>query len=347
MKADIHFYTGTGNTARAVSVAERALAKKYTVRSYRIDASNAAPAAPSDLVVIAFPVYAWMPPVTMQRYLKRFPRGTAPCVIIAVRGGMPAPNDIGGYTGSALEIAERMLRRKGYDVVLTADAGYPDNWTQFIPPQTGKDISATCTKGDAEVASIIARFLSGERSHYRAKLLPRSITGAIAALFLVIGRRGLGSSFIADEHCNSCGICAKHCPTKTIVMRGKKKAERPYWRFTCEACNRCINICPKRSIQLSLPFLVIGSVFTAGLIVLGIWSLRSVEPFYPTAPILRVIIHSVLITAVVVLAHIAAFSPFARLMFILSGFMPIRRLLAKSHTQAYGRYTAPGFKAGQ
>ena len=344
MNVDIFYYTGTGNTARAVDVIKKEFSSKsYIVRTTRVDAATSPPAPPLDLAIIAFPVYAWMAPVSLQRFLRKFPRGAARCAVVAVRGGVPEKDAVGGYSGGAIEQVERILTRKGYEVTTSADAGYPDNWTQFVAPLQSGDVTATCSKGDDEIRAVMKTFKSGKRSIYRAKLLPKMITGLIAALFLVIGRKGLGSCFIADEKCNSCGICAKHCPTRTIVMRGKKNA-RPFWRFTCEACNRCINICPKHSIQLSLSALIMSSVLTGIIIAAGIWSLRYIAPFYQDAAWLRVLIHTAAVIAVVIIAHIAAFPPFAWAVFMLTGFPAVRRFFSKSHTQSYGRYCAPGFK---
>jgi len=52
------------------------------------------------------------------------------------------------------------------------------------------------------------------------------------------------SGFRSTGACNSCGICAKSCPVENINVESK-----PLWDGHCEACLRCINICPKAAIQ--------------------------------------------------------------------------------------------------
>jgi ferredoxin len=52
------------------------------------------------------------------------------------------------------------------------------------------------------------------------------------------------SRFAASDNCNGCKLCEKHCPVGNIVV-GKK----PTWNKRCEACLKCINICPKQAIQ--------------------------------------------------------------------------------------------------
>ncbi|MBI4976777.1 MAG: hypothetical protein HZC28_04805 [Spirochaetes bacterium] len=344
---DIIYYTGTGNTAHAVDVIQRALQqKRNTVSAVCITAHTAVPIKPlGENTVIAFPVYSWMAPLSMRRYLRHLPKGKGRIYVLAVRGGMPGKDEAGGYGGGALEEVEHILVRKGYDVCVTADAGYPDNWMQFIPPLGKDDVTATCSKGDRETGVFIDKLLSGSRSVYRAKALPKTLTGIIAVLFRAIGARALGTCFIADVNCNGCSLCEKHCPTGTIVMTGKDK--RPRWRFSCEACNRCINICPMHSIQFSLPFIIIGSVATGLMIWGGIAGYNALAPHLPITGMAAALANIGAVIAAVVLAHVLGFTAIYRFCFMLTGITSVRRFFSKSHTQSYGRYVSPGFKPGK
>ena len=51
-------------------------------------------------------------------------------------------------------------------------------------------------------------------------------------------------SFIVDDKCNGCGICAKICPANDIEMINN----RPVWQNRCESCLACVNWCPKDAI---------------------------------------------------------------------------------------------------
>lgn len=52
------------------------------------------------------------------------------------------------------------------------------------------------------------------------------------------------SRFMASGNCNRCKLCEKHCPVGNIIVQ-----EEPIWNGLCEACLKCINICPKQAIQ--------------------------------------------------------------------------------------------------
>ncbi|PKN06196.1 MAG: 4Fe-4S ferredoxin, partial [Deltaproteobacteria bacterium HGW-Deltaproteobacteria-7] len=70
-------------------------------------------------------------------------------------------------------------------------------------------------------------------------------------IFSMIYRKSLpyvarmDKSFLADEKCNSCGICEKICPARNIrIVSGK-----PVWQHRCEQCFACIQWCPEEAIQ--------------------------------------------------------------------------------------------------
>jgi MinD superfamily P-loop ATPase len=55
----------------------------------------------------------------------------------------------------------------------------------------------------------------------------------------------MDSKFEVDEKCNTCGICARVCPSNNIAMQ----KGRPVWNKKCDQCLACIQWCPKEAIQ--------------------------------------------------------------------------------------------------
>jgi ferredoxin/flavodoxin len=52
-------------------------------------------------------------------------------------------------------------------------------------------------------------------------------------------------SFLVDDKCNGCRICANICPATNIIIINDK----PVWQNHCESCLACINWCPKKAIS--------------------------------------------------------------------------------------------------
>jgi ferredoxin len=99
--------------------------------------------------------------------------------------------------------------------------------------------------------------LAGNRVFFKSfVLLPLDILVApIAFGYYFVGRYIIAKTFIANTDCNNCGLCVEQCPTHSIILRDN----RPYWKFTCESCMKCMNFCPKRAIETahSMVFLLL------------------------------------------------------------------------------------------
>lgn len=52
------------------------------------------------------------------------------------------------------------------------------------------------------------------------------------------------SEFVSTK-CNSCGLCARICPTNNISIT----SSGPNWHHNCESCYGCIHVCPLKGIQ--------------------------------------------------------------------------------------------------
>jgi Pyruvate/2-oxoacid:ferredoxin oxidoreductase delta subunit len=69
-------------------------------------------------------------------------------------------------------------------------------------------------------------------------------------LYLIVGRFFMGKILFANDNCIGCGTCVKSCPAGALIMKNGKKEEnkRPYWRYNCEHCLRCLNFCPQKAV---------------------------------------------------------------------------------------------------
>jgi Pyruvate/2-oxoacid:ferredoxin oxidoreductase delta subunit len=293
--------------------------------------------------LIAFPVLSWAPPVMMQMYLKRFPRSKATKVgILAINGALIMEGKlISGYTGQALEQAERILRRKKMDVFMTGNASFPDNWTQMTNPCTPEDAAVIQQQGEKQVLEFGQKFLDETRELYRCGFLNTLWSWLVAWGFGKLGRRALGTFYIADEHCTGCSICANTCPANTIVMENKL----PRWKTRCEDCNRCINICPEKAIQVSMPLMIVQLTLH---FVLTVWFvigfLKYAALLIPEPIWLRILVDIPLFLLASVLSGWMTLVPLEYVFRISMKISAVRRLATKSMTKSFRRYTAPGYK---
>jgi Pyruvate/2-oxoacid:ferredoxin oxidoreductase delta subunit/menaquinone-dependent protoporphyrinogen IX oxidase len=340
----IHYFTGTGNTAHAVKMISAALkAAGHEISIVQVRFGAVPPKDTFDFHIVAFPVLSWAPPVMMSRYLKKMPRlnGTK-VAILAINGALLSNGKlIAGYTGQALEEAERILKRKKMDVFLTGNASFPDNWTQMTNPCDEEGLKVIIPQGEDQVRAFIHKFLSEERELYRCGAFNTTWSWLVSGGFGRIGRRLLGTFYIADEHCTGCGICAKTCPAQTIVMHRKL----PRWKSKCEDCNRCINICPEKAIQVSLPLMLLQIVLN---LFLSVWFIKAVLDYASLLivghPWLKALVDIPLVLLAMYLAVWVSLVPFDAVFRWSMKIPSVRTYFTKSFTKSFRRYSAPGFR---
>lgn len=340
----IHYFSGTGNTAHAVTLISDELKNAgHQVSIVEVKHGVHPTNEPFDYHIVAFPVLSWAPPAMMHAYLKKWTRQKGCKVaILAINGALVHDGKlISGYTGQALEEAERILKRKKMDVFLTGNASFPDNWTQMTNPCDEAGLQVIIPHGEEQVRQFTEKFLAGKRECYRCGFWNTAWSWLIARGFSLIGRRVLGTFYIADEKCTGCSICAKTCPAQTIVMEKKL----PRWKNRCEDCNRCINICPEKAIQVSLPLMLIQITLN---LFLSVWFIKAFLDYSSLLvldlPWLKALVDIPLVILAIYLSAWVSLVPLDYVFRLLMKSPTIRRYFQKSFTKSFRRYTAPGFK---
>lgn len=289
----------------------------------------------SEYWVFVFPVYAWAPPALVLRSLRSIQRLPGhlrqSAAVLAVDGG-------GGLR--AAECARRVLRRRRVDVVMTARAGYPDNWSQMLQPPTETDAERQRSDGRAAVRAFAGDIVSGRRRYYRPRSFVAWIGAAVGGVFRLYGRRYLGQSFAADHRCTSCRLCERTCPVGAIRI-AKRRGAHPYWNARCESCNRCINICPEQAIvtspaRIAAVTAVLSALVFGGLQLLQrfVWPRFSVVP----PPMFLAGVGAVLIVAAALYFPLG--KPFVRVLHTVPG---IKHAMNWGFNRKWRRYCAPGF----
>jgi ferredoxin len=346
MKCAAFVFSATGNSARALRVAAGELrAGGHAVYEFTIAKGKPAPVLdPYDLVVFAFPVLAKAPPVMVTRFIKALPCGRSAggsrkrAAVMAIDGG-------GG--GFAANRAALLLEKRGFETVAVAKPAYPANWAQVLGIFDDRRAAELLASGDATSKEFGARLSRGASIENWRGEKKTFLDIALPPLFGLIGRRFLGKIFFADGDCDSCGLCARTCPSGTILLT-PGKGQRPFWKMDCENCNRCINVCPRGAIVSSIGRGAGLSIFIVAAAWAGILAYRYFAwPLAAAAlPAMASAALDVLaIAAIIVAAHFLAIGPIDSLVVRHAQHLPpIRRFFSWTYTKGQRRYLAPGFK---
>lgn len=334
----LYYFSATGNTAHSAAMIKEALSSRgHTVRVVPLSDGTKPLTERPDRLVLAYPTYSWRPPALVSRFIARLPRGN----------GMEAAvfTADGGDSHASIDAAERALRRRGYRTIVKAAAHYPNDWAEMIPPPVGEAREAAVSRGIAGTERFVRGLLEGTPI-LRERSGPEFLLNVVGLLFAAFGRHFLGKLFVADDDCTACGLCARNCPVGAIAM-GEGPNARPRWKYRCEACTRCMNLCPTKAINTSplrgaalllgvALFLVLG--FSAyGAVALDLH--RSIQGAA------GVVMDFVAGIAIVAASHLLALTVFDSLVLRpLLAIPALRRLAQKSFTKTFARYRFEGFK---
>jgi Pyruvate/2-oxoacid:ferredoxin oxidoreductase delta subunit len=266
----VAYMTGTGNSRLVATwLADGLTGIGYTVEIAPIEAIDPLGRATTiELLCLVFPTYAFITPWHMLRFIAKLPcgKGRNACVL-ATRGGFKIGKlFLPGLAGTSFYLPALLLWLLGYRVRWLTGIDMPSNWMSVHPGLSEAKHRAIGQRAQAMVEKVIQCVSSGERYWVTAGNIFELIMGIwllhISCVYLVLGRFYFGKLWFASSHCNSCGLCAEHCPVGAIRMLGSPA--RPYWRYTCESCMRCMAFCPTKAVEVSHSW-VIGVTFVSSL----------------------------------------------------------------------------------
>jgi ferredoxin len=233
-KTLIVYFTGTGNSLHAAREMTRRLGDCELIPAVKYLAMT--DPAGSDRIGFVFPVYMYHIPHIMARCLER-PIQATYTFVLAVNAGEP---------GIAISTAQKLLAHQGKRL----DAGFsicsPSNYIPFGGAESDDkqklifSRAAGCLDAAAKVISNSGHHLDRDDPWYKTRLFPGLLYNQGYKYI-----RYLAKSFVADERCDGCGICAKVCPVGNIELKEK----RPVWGQNCEQCFACLQWCPREAVQ--------------------------------------------------------------------------------------------------
>ena len=142
----------------------------------------------------------------------------------------------------------------------------PSNWYSLHPIQNRKSHEAIIDRAEHKLTGFMSKILSQSKVWFTPNNLYEIILGILLSFvsvgYLLFGKFFLAKLFFANNKCDGCGLCEKHCTAKAIIMRGKDR-RRPYWKYNCESCMKCAAICPHTAIEAGQSWGVILYLITA------------------------------------------------------------------------------------
>lgn len=343
MKIAIRYFTGTGNTARACSIAAKEFeALGWTVTVQEIRAAMQAPykgTEEADLLLVAFPVLGFSPPVTVLKWISRLPKQKGLKAATLAIGGATHLGDryIPGWGADAAFSAARSLARRGREIIGIGEYSYPDNFTQATNPPDEKWCAEIRRINDPEVATFARKLIDAVRSPELKPILPRGRKvrvpfAAIAFLFRWFARPLLSRTYVSDDTCTGCGLCARNCPARAIKIR----RGRPRWNLRCVSCNRCINICPSKSVLTSSAALALHLLFSIFSFAAALSLPLPRELLTPARGLIRVLL--------LIGFYIVQIGPFSYALRILSRNEAVKKIFEASYTKKFRRYRDKDFR---
>ncbi len=250
-KLILYYFSGTGNSANVAQwVANIANEKGITAELINIAHINRLqiPAPPEDaLVGFCSPVHGFNYPPVMQAFIRRFPKGKNPVLLLNTRAGMLIGKWITpGLSGITFYLSALILWTKGYRINAMFPVDLPSNWISVHPGLNHRTVKFLHERNKERIEKFAYKTLEG-RKDFRSlrEIIQDVLISPISLAYFFAGRFFIAKTYYASSACNNCGLCIKQCPVKAI----KTVDNRPFWTFNCESCMHCMSYCPHRAIE--------------------------------------------------------------------------------------------------
>jgi ferredoxin/flavodoxin len=187
---------------------------------------------------IVCPTYAWGLPNIVCRFLenltlsyKRIPY----IYFISTYGVTP---------GQTPYFVQKYLNEKGLRVCCSAGVKMPDTWTPIFDLSNKKKVQQINMSAEKEINAVCTLIVEHKNGDFTKNKIPLPAAKLFYRFNYPILQRT--SSFKVSDDCIGCGICAKNCPEKAILIQNGK----PLWiKNECSMCLACLHKCPKFAIS--------------------------------------------------------------------------------------------------
>lgn len=227
----IFYFTGTGNSLAAAKKLIKDgealvnMAEAINKNEYEYKVAN------GESVGFVFPVYFYSLPKIVINFINELKLENADYIYSVIT--------CGGGISQAGSVLKKALAKKNLKLSYVTELLMPDNYILLYKNEvTGVD--ERLAEADKRLASIAKDIIDKKTN----KIGNVTIMSDITAIMYEKARTT--SKFYAEDSCTGCGLCARNCPEKAIVIENGK----PVWKKDkCSQCLACINRCPVKAIQ--------------------------------------------------------------------------------------------------
>lgn len=233
------YFSGTGNTKYCTE----ALTQATGGRACSMESGEALEVLrKSDEIALGYPIYFSDIPRIVKAFITEHAAMFCGKRIFIIA-------TMGLFSGDGAGLATRLLRKCGAAVTGGLHLRMPDCIADV------KLLKKTPEENEALIAAVQKKIAQTAESIKR-EIYPKdglSFLHRIAGLFgqrlwFKTHAKKLSKQLkIRTERCIGCGICAAHCPTKSLYIENNKAIFHP---GNCTICYRCINNCPAKAITL-------------------------------------------------------------------------------------------------
>lgn len=238
------YFSGTGNTRYVTRRLCRKLSVKFRTSAYDITdkADFSALLKGADIILLAYPIYGSAPPIPMCEFVHRYGADIAGKeVIIVVTQYL--------FSGDGAASLGRMVEKLGGNVTFAEHFFTPNNLADcsMFPIWNGEDLRKTLNRSEKKIDAFAERIIKG-RPFRRGYGVVSHAVGYFCQRKLWRKNQNAkrNSLHINAQKCIGCGLCARQCPVKNIIV----SEGRAQPLGNCVFCYRCVNSCPKKAITL-------------------------------------------------------------------------------------------------
>jgi ferredoxin len=230
MKAEIYYFTGTGNSLYVAQEINKVLLHRGELLSIAHYQNDETVQSDAEVIGFVFPIYMGSVPWIVAEFIKKLKIEKSPYVF--------AIATYNSHVMQCLQVLSEVLRSNSISLSLAETVNMPGNAKASSQKENENRLNASAQR-IVDIAQKINDRVTA------SQIVSSRITKKVAKVY---EHTSIAKLKVLPS-CNGCGICTKVCPTRNIVLKDKK----PTWGKNCSSCLACFHWCPQNAIKWTVP----------------------------------------------------------------------------------------------